>query len=466
MKAQSQCTDRRASLLRKYAWGITMKTKHTYTAEGAEETSAEKHHEEMKKRLSRKRVIDSVKIYSWVFMKWLLFAGCTGIVCGLVGTAFYYCVFYANQLRAAYPWLIFFLPLAGVAIIAFYHILKMDHDPGTNLVISSVRSEEKVPPKMMFLIFFGTTLTHLFGGSAGREGAALQIGGSIGTCIGDLFHLDEKDMHMITMCGMSGVFAALFGTPLTAALFSIEVISVGIMYYSALFPCLTASLVSYGIANLLSVRAEHYTILSAPDLTLLSSVQAALLGAACAVISILFCVSMHRTGNLFQKIRNPFLRVVIGAMIIIALTLLVGNQDYNGVGTAVIERAIQGEAVPWAFLLKIVFTAVTLSVGFKGGEIVPTFFVGATLGCVVGPLLGLPASCGAALGMVGMFCGVVNCPVTSIILSVELFGSEHLLLFAIVCIVSYMLSGTYSLYHSQKIVYSKLKAKYINANTR
>ncbi|MBE5922336.1 MAG: chloride channel protein [Lachnospiraceae bacterium] len=408
-----------------------------------------------------------MKVYFLVFLKWLFFAGITGTICGLVGTAFYYCVVTANQLRGAHPYLLYFLPVAGLVIIIFYHLLHMDKDRGTNLVISSIRSKEKVPLRMMVLIFFSTTLTHLFGGSAGREGAALQIGGSIGSYVGERFKLDEKDMHMITMCGMSAVFAALFGTPLTAAIFSIEVISVGIMYYSALFPCLTASLVAFGIAQAFKVKAEHYTILAAPNLHAGSALQVAVLGVVCALVSMLFCICMHKASHLFQeKLKNPYIRVLVGAGMIILLTLLVGNQDYNGAGSAVIERAMEGEVLPWAFLLKIAFTAITLSVGFKGGEIVPTFFVGATLGCVIAPMLGLPASFGAALGLVGLFCGVVNCPITSMILSVELFGSEHLLLFAIICTVSYMLSGTYSLYSSQKIVYSKIKAKYINADAR
>ena len=408
-----------------------------------------------------------IAIYLKIFLRWLVCAGMVGVCCGFVGAAFAACVSRANELRQDEPEILFLLPAAGLLLVLFYHLLGMDQDRGTNLVILAVRSREHVPLRQLLAIFVGTVLTHLFGGSAGREGAALQIGGSIGSYIGTRRGLDEKDMHLITMCGMSGLFSALFGTPLTAAFFSIEVISVGIMHYSALLPCLLSSMIGYGISSMLGVRGEHYTILEAPGMNPVSVAQTALLGALCGVVSILFCVSMHMGSKWAQKyLKNRYLRVLAGSAVIILLTLLVGNQDYNGAGSAVIERAIEGEAVPYAFLLKILFTAVTLAVGFKGGEIVPTFFVWATLGCVAAPLLGLPASFGAAAAMVGMFCGVVNCPVSSILLSIELFGSEHLLLFSAAAAVSYMLSGNYSLYQSQKIVYSKLKAKYINVSAK
>ena len=189
----------------------------------------------------------------------------------------------------------------------------------------------------------------------------------------------------------------------------------------------------------------------------------AVLGIACAVMSIIFCEVMHKGEHLISKsLRNPYLRAVAGGAVIIALTYICGTTDYNGAGTAVIARAItEGEARPAAFALKLVFTAVTLGCGFRGGEVVPTFFIGATLGCVLGPLLGIPAGFAAAVGLVALFCGAVNCPVASIVLAVELFGSGGIVYFAVACAISYMLSGYTGLYSSQKIMYSTLRAEFI-----
>ena len=192
-----------------------------------------------------------------------------------------------------------------------------------------------------------------------------------------------------------------------------------------------------------------------------------ILAACCALLSVVFCETMHLSGHLAERwVKNDLLRAVLGGVLLIAMTLLVGSQDYNGGGIHLIARAIEeGQARPWAFLLKMLFTAVTLSAGFKGGEIVPTFFIGSAFGCVLGPMLGIPAPFAAAAGLIGTFCGAVNCPLASVILSVELFGSENLIYFAIVCFVCFMLSGYSGLYSEQTIVYSKLKAEYINIKT-
>lgn len=409
-----------------------------------------------------------VKDYIWTFGKWFLLSGLSGALCGLVGTAFSYGIRFVTKTRGDYPWFLYLLPVAGLIIVFLYQILDVKQDKGTNLVLSSVQDpKEKVPLKISFLMFVSTLLTHLGGGSAGREGAALQIGAGISTAVGRLFPIDKEDRSLIVMCGMAGLFSALFGTPITAAIFSIEVVTVGVIQCSALFPCLLSSLVAVGIAHLFHVAPESYEILAAPEFGFLPMGQVLLLGILCAAVSVLFCVAMHKTKHLFSKyIKNPYLTVLAGSAIIILLTLLIGNQDFNGAGGAIIEKAMEGEALPYAFLLKIVFTAITLGCGFKGGEIVPCFFIGSTFGCIVGPLLGLPASFGAGLGLIGVFCGCVNCPLASILLGVELFGGEHLLSYAIICIVSFLLSGRYSLYATQKLAYSKCKPHASTEGTR
>ncbi len=398
-------------------------------------------------------------------LRWLLVSGLTGVACGLVGAAFYYVVSFVTAARQAHGWLLFCLPLAGLFIVWSYRVLGMENDSGTNQIIASVRSGEKPPLRLALLIFVSTALTHLTGGSAGREGAALQIGGSVAASIGRLLRLGERNMNLIVMCGMSAVFTALFGTPLSATVFSLEVVSVGIVHYSALFPCLLASLVTTGVTRLLGVHPEGYVLMGGPALDWQFMLRTGLLAVACALLSMAFCVLMHKTNHLYKKyLPNQYLRVLAGAAILVVLTLLVGSRDYNGAGGDIIEAALAGHAVPYAFLLKMLFTAVTLGAGFRGGEIVPTFFVGATFGCAAAPLLGLDPAFGGAIGMIALFCGVTNCPLASIFLSIELFGSSHVLFFALACALSYLLSGKFSLYSAQKIVYSKLEPRFIDEN--
>ncbi|NFR86051.1 MULTISPECIES: chloride channel protein [unclassified Clostridium] len=405
----------------------------------------------------------SIKIYIITFFLWVVVAGITGLIGGFIGSLFHLSVEYATNFRIENDWIIFMLPLGGALIICLYKIFKLGSNIGTNLVIDSIRTDGKVPFSMSPLIFISTVITHLFGGSAGREGAALQLGGSIGSQVGKILHLDEKDMHLITLCGMSGVFSALFGTPLTATFFAMEVISVGIIYYSSFIPCIVSSIVAYKVSLLFGLEPVRFNINVIPNVSTENIIKVAILGALCALVSIIFCETLHKTNKFLSNvIKNDYLRIICGGLAIVALTFIVGCRDYNGAGMDIIANAINGQAKPEAFILKIIFTAITISVGYKGGEIVPTFFIGATFGCVVGRLIGLDPRLGAAIGLVALFCGVVNTLITSVILSIELFGSGALILFAVACGASYMLSGYFSLYSSQKIVYSKLKAEFIN----
>ncbi|MBN1038027.1 chloride channel protein [Clostridium botulinum] len=405
----------------------------------------------------------SIKRYIITFFLWVVVAGITGLIGGFIGSLFHLSVEYATNFRIENDWIIFMLPLGGALIICLYKIFKLGSNIGTNLVIDSIRTDGKVPFSMSPLIFISTVITHLFGGSAGREGAALQLGGSIGSQVGKILHLDEKDMHLITLCGMSGVFSALFGTPLTATFFAMEVISVGIIYYSSFIPCIVSSIVAYKVSLLFGLEPVRFNINVIPNISTENIIKVAILGALCALVSIIFCETLHKTNKfLSNAIKNDYIRIICGGLAIVALTFIVGCRDYNGAGMDIIANAINGQAKPEAFILKIIFTAITISVGYKGGEIVPTFFIGATFGCVVGRLIGLDPRLGAAIGLVALFCGVVNTLITSVILSIELFGSGALILFAVACGVSYMLSGYFSLYSSQKIVYSKLKAEFIN----
>ena len=404
--------------------------------------------------------------YFRTFYRWLFVSAFVGAVCGLVGALFHLAVNWATSFRTGHNWLIYLLPLGGFLIAGMYRITKMK-GVGTNRIIDSIHEGDGIRALLVPVVFIATVVTHLVGGSAGREGAALQIGGGLGNKIGRLLRLDDKDMRVVTLCGMSAVFAALFGTPLTATIFALEVISVGVLYYVALIPCLVSSIVAFAISLWFKLPPTRFVV-SIEPLTALTLLKVAVLAIACAVVSIAFCVALHKTEELaVSKIKHGCTRAVIGGCILIVLTLLVGSNAYNGAGEDIIESAInQGIAPNWAFFWKIVFTVITIACGFKGGEIVPTFFIGATLGCTLGPLLGLPAGFAAAIALVAVFCGNVNCPIASIVLSVELFGSGELIYFALACAIAYMLSGYFGLYSSQKIIYSKTRAEYINRFAR
>lgn len=394
------------------------------------------------------------------FFKWMFFGVLTGAVAGGAGTLFYFCIVWVTGIRNGNSWLLYLLPFGGLAIVFAYRKLGAPHPQGTDLVIEAVRSPEPVPIKMAPLIFFATAVTHLFGGSAGREGAALQIGGSLGYDVGHVFRLDEKDLHILTMCGMSACFSALFGTPITATVFVLEVITVGVMHYSALVPCAAAAVVGAGISRACGVPPTQFAVAGIPGVEWKPVLQVILLAVLCALLSAVFCWFMRGTGKFLRRwIHNPYARSVVGGVCVILLAFPFGK-DYLGMGGPVIEAAMAGHAAPAAFALKLLFTAVTLGAGFRGGEIVPAFFVGATFGCTAGGLIGLSPAFGAAIGFMSVFCGVTNCPITAFILSMEVFGARGADYYLIAAAISYMLSGYTGIYSKQKILYSKVKPLY------
>ena len=401
-----------------------------------------------------------------VALQWFFLAIPTGLICGLVGTLFHLSVERVTELRADQPWLLFLLPAAGLLITALYKVTKCE-GVGTNNVIRAVQSGEPVSILLVPAIFLGTVLTHLCGGSAGREGAALQMGGSIGWNVGALLHLKDHDRRTATICGMAAFFSALFGTPLTAALFAMMVEDVGLTFTSAFVPAFTSALIAYGCSLAFGIAPTHFAI-TAPELTVWNAFLVILLGFACAAVSRLFCGLLHfMEHKVPQLLPNPWLRVFVGGVAVIAFSYLFGVGRYNGAGMGVITAAVeQGEALPWDFLCKIFLTALTLSCGFKGGEVVPSFFVGATFGCVFGPLLGLPAGFAAAVGLVSIFCGATNALIPSILLGFELFSGAGLELIALGCGICYMLSGHHGLYSSQTFVTNKLRSEYMSHKWR
>lgn len=395
------------------------------------------------------------------FLKWLCIGVITGGIIGLVGALFHFCSAEAEAFRGDNTWLIYLLPVAGAAIAYFYDAMKYSHDQGTNLVLLAVRDNKIMGIHHALCIFVATVLTHLCGGSSGREGASLQIGAALGSFSGRKLKFGEDDKRIMTMCGMSAMFAAVFGTPVTAAIFAMEVVSVGIFYYSAIIPCVTSALTASYISSLFGNTHLQVSV-NVPKADLILYLKIALIGAICAGISVLFCQVIGKTHKLFKKIKNHALRAAAGGAIVVLLTLIVGDYTYNGTGGDMIVSAFTKSPFFAAFLIKMVFTAITLGSGFKGGEIFPVFFIGSSFGSVFAPLLGLDCSVGAAVGMIAIFCGVTNCPIASMLLSIELFGGEGIGMYALVCAVSYMLSGYGGLYSEQKILYSKKRMKFIN----
>jgi H+/Cl- antiporter ClcA len=406
---------------------------------------------------NKNNFLKTIVQYARTFGKWMVLGGIIGICCGFAGAAFVLSLRRVTALRLAHPWLLWLLPAAGLAITAIY---KLTGSEGKNVndLIDGVHQGKRVTFWLFPSVFAGTVLTHLCGGSAGREGAALQMGGTIGGQIGKLWRVDAPDLRVCIIAGMAAFFSALFGTPLTAVLFVSAIVGVDTYYHAAYLPTVTAALMAYWIAGNLGVVPTHFH-LTAPVTEPVMMLRVGALALACALVSVLFCGVMHGTQSLMEKwIANPWLRVMAGGGAVIALTLLCRSRDYNGAGMEIIAAAIQqGRVHPMAFLLKIIFTAVTLGAGYKGGEVVPAFFVGATFGCFAGPLLGIPAGFAAALGLVCVFCGVTNSPIPSVVLAAELFDASGILYFALACGIANFFSGYGGLYSSQHIFHSKLK---------
>ena len=395
--------------------------------------------------------------WSW---KWAFLAVVMGIVGGLLGAVFHHVLHFVTHLRLEHTWLVLLLPVGGLLTVAWYRLLKLKRNRGTNEIIDAVLDGEELKPQIAPGIFGAAVLTHLFGGSAGREGAALQLGGSAASFLSKLFGLKRHSRRVLIMAGMSSVFAGLFGTPLTAALFCMEFESVGMIFSPALLPCYLAAFTASSVSGLLGVHAEGYLLENAAVLSLGNLWAYLLLAILISILGTIMVRVFHGAEHLSaHHVKNPWLRIAVGGAIIAALTYLVGDHRFNGAGMDMALEAVQGHADWYSFLLKMLFTAITLAAGFKGGEIVPTFCIGATFGCVVGGLLGLDAGLCGALGLIGLFCCATNSPIASIVLSIEMFGGANLHLFALICVICFVLSGNTGLYASQVNQFDKASEK-------
>ena len=394
--------------------------------------------------------------YVKTFLKWGLLGVLMGILGGLLGAGFHHALHFVTHLRQENSWLVFLLPIGGLLTVGLYKLLRLQNNKGTNEIIDATLGGNKINPLVAPGIFLASSFTHLFGGSAGREGAALQLGGSIASMLGKVMDLKPENHRIFIMSGMSAVFAGLFGTPLTACLFTMEFESVGTLFSPALLPCYLAAFIASTVSGLLGVHAEVFPLESALVLSFGNVWRIVLLAIAVSLLGTVMCNLFHKAEHLAKHwFPNAWLRIFTGGAVIMVLTMLVGDQRYNGAGMDLALQAVGGKADWYSFALKMLFTAITLAAGFKGGEIVPTFCIGATFGCFFGGLLGLDPGIAAALALIGLFCCATNSPWASIVLSVEMFGAANLHLFAFVCVICFVLSGPTGLYASQIIQFSK-----------
>ena len=394
--------------------------------------------------------------YVKTFLKWGVLGMLMGFIGGAVGSGFHYVLHDVTHLRGEHGWLVWLLPMGGLLTVGLYRVLRLRDNRGTDEIIDAILNREPLKAAVAPAIFLTTTTTHLLGGSAGREGAALQLGGSIASWVAKWLKLDDNDRTVLIMSGMSAVFAGLFGTPLTACIFVLEFITVGRIFTPALVPCYLAALVASLGAQVLGILPETHPLATAVTFNISGTFRYMLLAVLVSLLGIAMCRIFHKAEHLAaHHIPNSWLRVALGGAVIAGLTALVGDQRYNGAGMDMALGAVGGHADWYDFLMKMLFTAVTLAAGFKGGEIVPTFCIGATFGCVLGGLLGLDLGMSGALGLVGLFCCATNSPLAAIALSVEMFGGENLHLFGLVCVICFLLSGNGSLYGSQRMQFDK-----------
>lgn len=381
----------------------------------------------------------------------ILGAVIVAVLCGGAGALFSHTLKLANSTFASCAWLVYLLPVGGVLTVLLFKALKVENE-NIHTVFSDVKNDGETPFLLSCAIFIGTTITQLVGGSAGKEGAALQIGSGLSSPIARYLKLRQDHHKILLLCGMVAMFSAVFTVPLTALAFGLEIIYISRKFYlKAALPLAVSSFGAFLTAKLLGVHPERFALSEIPGFTSVAFLKTAAVVLACAAACVLFCLTLHIASDLFRKVfKNPYVRIIVGGILVIILTLAVGNTDYNGGGMHIIEKVIKtGSVVYAAFAFKILFTAITNASGFKGGEIVPALFVGATLGAAMGSLVGIDPSFAAAVGMVSLFCGATKCSVAALCLGLEFFGIGGIGYFALATVIARVITANIGLYTAE-----------------
>lgn len=391
-------------------------------------------------------------------LKWLAIALIVGTLAGLSSALFLISLDWVTKFREEHLYLIYLLPIAGVAIAAMYHYFGQDVAKGNNQLIEEVEDPQNtIPLKMAPFVLIGTLVTHLFGGSAGREGTAVQMGGSLADQLSTFVKFSKANRRILIVTGISGGFAAVFGTPLAATVFALEVLVIGQLRYDALVPALLSALIAYWVCNLIPwVHHTHYFIGDIPPFSPITLLWAILAGVAFGLISLTFSEGMHFTTNLLGKLPHPLLKPLIGGGVVVLFFVAFKDTRPLGLGIPTIVNAFSTPQVFWLFAAKLLLTVITLSSGFKGGEVTPLFFIGATLGSFLSIFLPLPVGLLAGMGFVAVFAGAANTPIACILMGIELFGAKAGIYLAIAVIIAYLFSGHKGIYHAQKVGVKKV----------
>lgn len=391
--------------------------------------------------------------------KWIAVSALIGIACGVASAIFLTTLEAITHAREIHSWLLYFLPIGGLIVGGAYHAFGQKVEDGNNLIIDEFHDPRTVIPfRMAPLVLLGTIFTHLFGGSAGREGTAVQMGGSIADQFTHIFKIDHTERRMLLMAGMSGGFGSVFGVPFAGAIFGLEVLAIGRLHLWGIIECATSAFVAHNVTLALGVHHTNY-IHPVMDLQLSNSLYAILAGVLFGLAARLFTfLTDHIKG--FSKSKVPYLplRAFIGGTIISAIFFFYPSMArYAGLGIPVIVDSLKTELPIHDWLGKLVLTALTLGVGFKGGEVTPLLFIGATLGNALSQVLPIPSPILAAMGFVGVFAGAANTPFACTIMAMELFGTDIGVFAVLACFASYAASSHHGIYHSQKIHIPKSK---------
>lgn len=409
-------------------------------------------------------MISFKEAHQWIslkfLLKWLLLSLVVGALVGSASAFFLWSLHWAEDTRDSIWWIYLLLPLGGLIIGLLYHYYGSEVVKGNNQLLEEFHSPKKIIPfKMAPLVLFGTVATHFFGGSAGREGTAVQMGGAIADQFSKLFKVSKVDRKILLIIGISAGFSSVFGTPLAGTIFALEVMVIGRMRYEAIVPSLLTAVFANYVCLLWGTGHASYTVDIIPDINFLNILYAIIAGITMGWTAWAFSKSTHFFTVKFKSIiKYAPLRPFVGGIVLVGLFTLPETARYMGLGVPYIQDAFNQPAPELAFILKLLFTAFTLGAGFKGGEVTPLFYIGATLGNVLFLFLPLPMALLAGMGFVAVFAGATNTPIACTIMAVELFGGEGLVYYGIACVVAYIFSGKSSIYGAQIIGSPKSEA--------